>query len=189
MALSAIALCARALIKLGANPITSFSDGSVEAGIAGALFPSIRDALLSQYGWGFATTSATLARLAEGPQTDYAYAYQLPTGFLRALSAGSGTQSRGLNYRIAKGKLETNAEDVTLTYLFAPAEEDFPPYFDAAIIAKLSAEFCIPITENTQRAEALYKLAEAEFAKARQVDAQQDTPNRINDFSLINARG
>jgi hypothetical protein len=89
---------------------------------------------------------------------------------------------------VTRGTIQTAAEEVILTYIFRPEEEEFPPYFDMALIARLAAEFCLPLTENSARAESLARLAEAEFAKARQIDAQQDTPNRIEDFSLISAR-
>lgn len=189
MALNDVGLCSRALIRIGAHPITSFSDGTVDSEVAGILFGPARDALLSAYGWSFATGQVTLTRLTTPPLADYQYAYQLPTDFLRAVSAGSPGRGRGLNFRIARGALHTDSEDVVLTYIFRPEEEEFPPYFDMALIARLAAEFCIPVTEGTSRAEVLFNLAEQEFSRARQIDAQQDTPNRLENFSLIDARG
>ena len=47
MALSSIALSSRALLKLGADTIASFEEGTAEAEIAANLYPSTRDALLS----------------------------------------------------------------------------------------------------------------------------------------------
>ncbi len=188
MALSDIALCSRALIRIGASPVQSFDDGTAESEIAGALFAPVRDALLSAYGWRFATGQVVLPRLEESPLADYEHAYQLPNDFLRAISAGQGGKGRGLNFRLARGALHTNATEVLLTYIFRPDEEEFPPYFDTALMTRLAAEFCIPVTENTSRAETLYRLAEGDFERARQIDAQQDTPGRIEDFSLINAR-
>lgn len=188
MALTDIALASRALIRIGAAPITSFDDGTAESEIAGALFGPVRDALLSAYGWSFAVGQLVLGQLNTPPLADYRHAYALPNDFLRAISAGTGGRGRGLNYRIARGALHTNADDVLLTYIFRPEEEEFPPYFDAVLIARLAAEFTIPVTENTSRAEAMYRLADDEYQRARQIDAQQDTPGRIEDFSLINAR-
>lgn len=188
MALNDVALASRALIRLGAAPIASFNDGSAEAEIAGALFAPIRDSLLSAYGWSFATGQTALGMMEAVPLADYARAFALPDDFLRALSAGTGGKGRGLRYRIARHTLHTDAESVLLTYIFRPGEEEFPPYFDAALIARLSAEFCIPVTENTARAETLFRMATAEFERARQIDAQQDSPGRIEDFSLIKAR-
>lgn len=188
MPLSDIALCSRALIRLGAAPITSFSDGTAESDIAGALYAPVRDALLSCYGWSFATGQAALAPLEIAPVADYQMAFALPEDYLRAISAGASGRGRGLNFRISRNALHTNAESVLLTYIFRPEAESFPPYFNAALIARLSAEFCIPVTENSSRAEAMFRIAETEFARARQIDAQQDSPAAIEDFSLVRAR-
>lgn len=189
MALSDIGLSSRALVRIGASPINSFNEQTAESEIAGALFPQIRDALLSAYPWSFASAQVTLDQLASAPIADYSYAYALPNDFLRALSAGNGSRGRGLNYRLSAGALHTNAAQVVLTYVYRPEEESFPPYFDQALITRLAAEFCIPITESTSRAETLFNMAEKEFRRARQIDAQQDTPSKIEDFTLIDVRG
>ena len=188
MALTSIALCSRALLKTGCRSITSFDDGTAEAEVAGNLYPSVRDALLSSYPWSFATAQASLPRLVATPVADYDFAYQLPTDFLRALSAGAG-RGRGLEYRIHENRLHTNASEVVLTYIFQPDEREFPPFFDQALIARLAAEFCVPLTDSTSRTEALLKVADNEFKQARSVDAQQTTIEAIDDYPLIGARG
>lgn len=188
MALTAIGLCGRALIKIGATAIATFDDGSAEAEVASALFGPARDGLLSANAWSFATVQATLPRLAVEPVADYANAFQLPTDFLRALGAGGNGRGRGVGYRIVGRTLHCDSETVTLTYVGRPAEEDFPAFFDQALIARLAAEFCIPLTESSSRAEALARLAEAEFRRARQIDAQQDNQPGFEDFTLIDAR-
>jgi len=188
MALSDVALCGRALIKIGAAPINGFDDATAEAEVAGALYGPVRDALVSAHPWRFATAQAVLNRLTDVPAADYAHAYQLPPDLLRLLSAGDGGRGRGLDYRVSERRLHCNAAAVTVTYVFRPAEADVPPFFDHALIARLAAEFCIPLTENTSRAETLTKLAEDELRRARLIDAQQDTPRRFEDFTLIEAR-
>lgn len=188
MALSSIALCSRALLKLGANTIASFNDGTTEAEVAANLYPSLRDALLSSHPWSFATAQIQLARLMAEPIADYRAAFQLPPEFLRALSAGVNGRGRGVEYRIKERRLYANADNLVLTYIFRPDEQTFPPFFDQVLIARLAAEFCIPITESTSRSESLYRLAENEFRQAKSIDSQQETPGRIEDFSLTNAR-
>ena len=188
MALSSVALCSRALLKLGAAPITGFDDGTVEAEIASALYPSVRDSLLSAYPWSFATAQVELPQLELAPIADYQFAYQLPDDFLRALSSGSGGLGRGLEYRIARDALHSDASSLVLTYIFRPDELEWPPYFDQILITRLAAEFCLPITESASRAELLYKLADEEFRRGKQIDSQQDTPARIDDYTLINVR-
>ena len=58
MALSSIELCSSALIKLGADGISSFEDASAEARVAARLYPIARDALLCAHPWSFATAQS-----------------------------------------------------------------------------------------------------------------------------------
>ena len=60
---------------------------------------------------------------------------------------------------------------------------------DDCLVARLTAEFCIPLTENSSRAEMLYRLAEAELRVARQADSQQASARVIENFPLISVRG
>jgi len=189
MALSALALSSRALLKIGAQPVASLEEGTAEAEVAANLYPGIRDALLSAHPWSFATAQSALARLSAVPRADFAHAYQLPAGFLRALSAGSAGRARGIVYRLFEDRLFTDAAEVALTYVFRPEESAFPPYFASALVARLAAEFCIPLTENSSRAEMLFRLAEAELRLARQADSQQASARVLEAFPLVDVRG
>jgi len=188
MSLTALALCSRALLRLGAQPIASLTEGTPEAEVAANLYPGIRDTLLSVHPWSFATGQARLARLVATPVADFASAFQLPPGFLRVLSAGGAGRGRGIPYRIHEGRLHADADQVTLTYVFRPDESAFPAFFAAALVARLAAEFCLPLTESASRAEVLFRLAEQELRSARQVDSQQDTPRAIEGFPLVDVR-
>ncbi len=188
MALSAIALCSRALLRIGAATIASFDEGTAESEVAANLYPPLRDAVLSSYPWSFATAQATLPCLVAAPVADYDHAHQLPADFLRVLSAGPTGSGSGLSYRITDSRLLCDADDVVLTYVFRADESAFPPFFDQMLIARLTAEFCIPITESTARAQFLFRLAEDEFRRAKLIDAQQHTPPAISDFPLVEVR-
>ena len=189
MATTSLALCSRALLKIGAQPIASLDDGTAEAEVCANLFAPIRDALLSIHPWSFATAQEALPRLSARPAADFAHAFQLPAGFLRALSAGGAGAGQGVAYRIVEGRLHSNAPEVTLTYIFRPDESAFPPFFASALVARLAAEFCIPLTEATSRAQLLYQQAESELRTARHADSAQATPRALRDFPLIAARG
>jgi hypothetical protein len=189
MSLTALALCARALLRIGAQPVSSFEEGTAEAEVAANLYPATRDALLAAHPWSFATGQAALARLSAVPVADHAHAFALPAGFLRALSLGGPGRGRGIPYRIQENRLHADAPAVTLTYVFRPEESAFPPHFAAALVARLAAEFCLPLTESASRAELLFRLAETELRAARQVDSQQATPRAIEGFPLIDIRG
>ncbi len=191
MALNGVQLCARALLKIGAQPITSFDENTAEAEISALLYDICRDALVSAHPWSFATAQRRLALLDESPGADFDHAFGLPSDFLRVLSAGQGDSGRGkgVSYRIREQRIHTNAETLMLTYVFRPDESAFPAFFCQALISRLAAEFCLPLTENTSRSEMLGKAAEVEFARARSIDAQQQTPQSIGSFPLVDVRG
>ena len=189
MALSSIELCSQALLKIGASTISSFEDGTAEAEIAGGLYPLIRDAQLSAHPWSFATAQASLPRLVSEPLADFDHAFQLPGDFLKAISAGQPGVGRGLTYRVSGQRLHASTDEVVLTYVYRPAEGDFPPFFSQTLVARLAAEFCLPLTENTSRADRLRRQADDEFSLAKLIDSQQDTPSRLDDFPLVGVRG
>lgn len=189
MTLSAISLCSRALLKIGASAITSFDDGTAESEVAFNLYHSVRDSVLSSHPWSFALSQRELPRLEAQPLADYSYAYKLPNDFIRVLSAGNSSRGRGMNYRVYQDALHTFSDKVVLTYIFRPDESTVPAYFDTALITKLASEFCIPLTENTSRADFLYRRAEEELRRARLVDSQQAPSQAIECFPLIDSRG
>ncbi len=181
-------LCSAALLQIGSNSISSFQEDTSESEIAGNIYPIIRDGLLSSYPWSFAISQIRLGRINTDPVADFKYAYLLPTDFLRIISAGTGNSGNGIEYRICGNTLHTNSADVVLTYISRPKEESFPAFFAEALIAKLAAQFCLPLTENVQKTQFLSQRAKDEIAKARLTDAQQSTPKSFEDFTLVEAR-
>ena len=189
MSHTAISLSSKALIMLGAKSITSFDEETSEAEVAHQLYETTLENLLTCYPWRFALRQISLGRLQTTPMTDYQYAFQLPNNCLRILSAGQNTKSSGLKYRIVGTCLYTNAPEVVLTYIEKPDESTFPPFFVKALVANLAAEFCLPLTESTNRTDYMRKIAVEELAQARLVDSQQAINPSFQDFSLIEVRG
>jgi hypothetical protein len=188
MPLSQIDICSKSLLKIGANSISSFDEGTIEAEIAAKFYPIIRDALLSLHPWNFATFQTNLGRLTRAPLADFSVSFQMPMDCLRVLAAGSAPRGRGLTYRIAGTQLHCDSDDVVLTYVRRASEADFPPYFTLALVAFLAAEFCIPLTDSTSRWEGLRSLADAEIRRAKLIDAQEEPAPHFEDFLLVEER-
>lgn len=188
--LTAIDLCSRALIKIGASSIAAFDEGTTEATVANAVYQPTLDALLSSHPWNFATAQVTLAKLAAVPVADFANAYQLPPGVIRILSVGEEGAGRGAAYRIAENRLHTDAEPpLVLTYIMRPPPDRFPAMFAQALVSHLAAEMAVPITDDLMRAQLMLSKGEMELSRARLIDAQEEPPQRLDDFGLIGARG
>lgn len=188
MPLTAVELCATALVKIGAEPIAGFEDGTTEAECARRLYPVVRDALLTVHPWSFTLAQASLTPEAAMPVADFAHGFLLPADHLRTISVGGDGRGRGLVYRVQGERILSHAERITLTYQRRADEAQFPAFFVQLLLTRLAAEFCGPLTESTSRAAELFRLAEAELRLARLIDSQQSTPQRFEDFSLIEAR-
>jgi hypothetical protein len=178
-ALSDVDLCARAMLLIGAQPIQSFEDGTVEASVAAGFYAVVREGLLGCHPWNFAIRIEDLARLVEAPGSDYAYAFQLPQDVVRILSIGRAGWDRGIPYRRVGQTVETDAEAVTLRYVGIPEETSFPAYFQLALIMALAEAFVLPLTESTTRWVEMGKAAERQLSRARLIDAQEDTPEQM----------
>ena len=192
MALSDAALCARALVMIGAAPISSFEEDTAEAEIARLLYPTIRDGMLAGYPWRFAARGVWLARLAsedgERDPRDGSNLFALPRDFIRLLSL-ENDGGKIKQFELRDQAVLCDGQSAWLSYVGRLAEGSFPPWFDLALIARLAAEFCLPLTESSARAEYLFKRSEDQFRETRLADAQQSTPHAIDDFLLISARG
>ena len=185
-ALTDLQLCNAALVKLGATPIASLDAADSAASIAKTLYPLITEAVLTAHPWSFTLKRAQLAPASGAPPAEYKRRFPLPVDFLRALYLDNrGASPR---YSLLGNELQSDAERVVLTYQFRPPEAAFPPFFRTALTARLAAEFCIPLTENSSRAEALDRLAERELERAWVIDRSQDTPPIIADDTLTKVR-
>ncbi len=190
MPLTAVEICAAALVKVGARPIAILEEAGLEAACARRLYPIVRDALLVAHPWSFTLAHARLDRdPGPGPVADFGRAFALPADHLRTLSAGVGRNARGLTYRIQGARLLADADrDVVIAYQRRADEAEFPALFVQPLVTRLAAELCVPVTEGTARAAELIQLAELELRRARLLDSQQATPRRIEDFTLVEAR-
>ncbi|HEX2524943.1 MAG TPA: hypothetical protein VHL31_01410 [Geminicoccus sp.] len=188
MAYSDLDLCSQALVRLGAQPIGSFSAGSAEATVAQQLYYLVRDGLVSAHPWTFSIAQASLSHPDEADSQDFAWRHRLPSDCLRVISAGPFRSGRGLDYRVQGSFLLADQATITLTYQRRVPEAEYPAFFASALVTRLAAEFCLPVTESASRAELLRKSAEIELRQARLVDSQQSTPRRMEDFTLIEAR-
>jgi len=188
MIVSDVEICSMALVKIGANGIASLDDDTVEADVARRLYEVTLRGLIASHPWHFTLAESDLEPIDEPAQAGFSHVFALPTDYLRIISAGASHRARGLAYRVAGDRLFSHSGRVVLSYQRRPETAAFPAFFVQALVARLAAEFCLPLTEGTSRADALYRLAAAEQKIARLIDSQQATPRAVEDFTLIAAR-
>jgi len=186
---SAIDICARALILIGAEPITSFDDNNNESLVSSNVYEDIARATLVSSRWRFSTNQAVLNRLTDAPTGRYDAAYQLPDGWL--MTHAVTVSDNAIEYQTYGNKIYANEDvnsEVILDYTFRAEEENFPSYFTIALEFELARIFAFSIARDSQLASLMGEQAQIAMMKARTIDSQQQTTRKLNTSRFIAQR-
>ncbi len=186
---SAIDISSRALILIGANPITSFDEGSTEALVAVNMYEDVARASLVNTRWRFATNQAVMNLLSDAPTGRYDQAHQLPNDTLMVHSVTINDNL--IDYQIYGDKIfsDTTANDsLIVDYTFRAEEENWPSYFVIAVEYALANIFATSIARDASLAQLMQASATQAMAKARSLDSQQQTTRSIPTSRFITER-
>jgi len=196
-----IKICSDALLMLGANPISSFTEGTDESNICSRLYPDIKIRTLTMYPWSFSFKKTALARLVTTPTNEYKYEYQLPSDIIGRPNAVYDADEIGApkrrEYRLIGSKLLTDYEEVYIDYQYNISEFALPHYFVQLLKYEMAWHLAMPITDQPDRAEYWRTIAEGTpgengrggyMRQAMRIDGQGNPTNAIQDFSLIDVR-
>lgn len=167
-----------ALSEIGSKLINSIdSDGSSEARICRLHFAPVRDGLLRNHGWNFATRRASLSLLAEVPLSDWQAAWQMPLDCVRHLRVSTGdAMISGQDFSIEGRKLLTRGcQAVSIVYVSnaAPVAE-WDSLFVEAMTVLLASRVAGPLTQSPQLAgDLLARFQRLALPSARTVDARE----------------
>ena len=186
---SAIDLCSRGLILIGAEPITSFADGTTEALVAVNMYEDIVRSALVNTRWRFATNQTQLNLLTDAPTGRYDNAYQLPTDSLmvHALTVNDNVIAYQLYGDMAYADT-ADSDTVICDYTFRASEQNFPPHFNIAVIYSLANVFAVSVARDASLGEQMAVLANNAMLKARSVDSQQQTTRTLTQTRFLTER-
>lgn len=186
MSISKVGICNNALIKLGADTITSLTEDTKNARICNIMYDKVRTMLLRSHIWNFAIGRQTLSQLTTAPAFEYAYQYQLPTDSLRVVKV---YKDNGMPYKIEGTKLLTDLSSVSLVYI---KDEEDPVQFDVSfqevLSTKLAAEIAYAITGSASRAAQLNDEYKRLVKEAKLWDGQEDIPDDWTNGSWLDSR-
>ena len=182
-------ICSRALILIGAEPISSFDDGTTEATVAVNMYEDVVQSALVNSRWRFATNQKVINRLTDAPTGRYDYAYQLPSDMI--MLHGATVNGNLIEYQVYGDKLyadTTETDIVIVDYSFRASEVNFPSYFTLAVEFSLAIIFATSIARDASLAGLMTERAESAMAKARSLDSQQQTTRKLETSRFLTAR-
>ena len=173
-----IEVAQKAMVLIGLEPLTSFTDNTDEALVANTIFEDVVEDCLGQHSWNFATGQKTLARLANVPVDRWDAAYALPTSpdVIQVLTVTIDDAPQP--YDIYERYVYINADataDVVLNYVFRPETQYWPPTFTMWVIFRLASVLALSVTRKADVAQSYTQLAEQQFRRAKARDSQQVT--------------
>ena len=186
---SDIDIASRALVLIGAEPITSFTASNTEAVVANAIYEDMVRTTLCSSRWRFATNQAELNLLTSVPTGRYDRAHQLPADLLmlHAITVNDAV----VQYNVYGDKVFSNSassDSLIADYTFRALEQDFPSYFTVALQFALAAAFALGIARDEQLSSILESKASQLLQQAKTLDSQQQTTRKLVTSRFITER-
>ena len=188
---SKVDLANEALLLLGANTITSFTDNDSNAVLVNRFFPSERDAVLRSHRWNCAITTINLASLDAKPIIDWEFKFTLPTDpyCLRVLDVRTVTGDIKLDHEIQGRELLTEESTVDLTYIQRLEDTtQFDSLLYQALVVRMAWKLSFPIMRSHTVMGQMGQMYEAIVREARTIDSQEGTPETIDTGTLSDLR-
>ena len=188
---SEVSICNQALTWLGQSAITSLDDKSTTAEWMRNNYPFIRDAVLEERMWTFATARASSTTL-DRDAWDTAYAHPAPLNWISVFrvyrNSGIGTLT-SIDWRLEDGNILCSESNILLWGLKRVTDTGkFSPLFVQALAARIAADACIPLTENRQLQADMWNLYSVKLGEAAARDGQQGSNEKVVSDTLVLAR-
>lgn len=180
-----IDMASNALLLVGDNPISSFSDPGAGAQVAAAIYPETYRKVLAEHPWTFALREQKLNQLSAQPDslTNYKFAYQIPGEMIRIWAVFPHS-----DYTIVGSLLYSNENELLARYVYQVEETELPPQVTKAIEYKLASDFAVSVTESVSNSEYYEKKYLDAIQLARSVDSQNKPPVPIIDSPFVDVR-
>lgn len=184
--ISEIQICNRALLHLGVQPITSFTDNNPVAAACGIVYEDSRDELLREHPWNFAMTRATLSPEVVTPPFGFSYQFNLPSDCIRVYR----TYYPYIIYQIEGSKLLTNESSISILYIKQITDcNEFDPLFRKALSLKIAVELANPLGRmDIGFIDRLNQLYLGQLANAKVVDSQENQSDLELQVDVIDVR-
>ena len=207
MSQSPAEIASLAMTLLKKNAVVSMDDLTIEAQQCSIWLPILRDQLLEQYAFTFATKRVQLEALTDAPAYQYLYQYPVPEDCLMELEARAdifttadqttnppiiapGGMGIEFTWLVEGGNIITNANAVFLKYSADVTETGlYTPSFTLALAYRIAGTLAYPLTGNDKLAAMLIKASDDEAKRAQSRDAQKGSQEPfVQHDSWIGAR-
>lgn len=204
MALTDLQIASLALSRIGTTAaITTLAavpgdTNTVQDQIASLYYPIIRDKLLAEHHWTFATVREEPTADATVERDGWEFAYPLASGLIELQMIWDGDRlpdpknlvPYDIEHDAANNRaiLLTDYEDPVVIYTALIDEVYWPNYFLDALAAELAKKFVLPLTKKPSLLDVYTKEAVIELSKAIAMDIRGTQEDPEPDSHFITGR-
>lgn len=180
-----------ALAKIGSTPISD-PDGSAKgAEYCTIFYDPIREEVLREHPWNFATKRVALALAADEPEFGYDFAYTLPNDclFFRHLGEDDSDEDEYI-WIVESGELLTDMEDAYGIYTRDVTDpNDFDSLFVGAFSTRLAAEVVAAMKpQDGNKRKMLWEMYERILASAKIANTKERRKKPVPENKFVDAR-
>lgn len=174
-------VASRALVMIGAKPITSFGDGTTEASTAAIIYEDVITNVMTTTRWRFTVTQKRLNRLTTKPIGRWSASWQLPSDILQVVAVTAATSDKPVRFERYMNTVYTDDHnDLNLDYVRRVPVVDWPPYFLLPAVHQLASELAIAVAQNEQLSALHAQKYAALLAVGKTADAQGRTASVLD---------
>jgi hypothetical protein len=191
---SEVSICNQAMSWLGQPEMTTLDDKTTHAQWCRNNYPFLRDAVLEERMWTFATVRAT-STVADRDEWDTMFKHPIPVGWISVFKVYRDVSQAGepipdREWRMEEGNVLSRCPTVYLWGIERVTDTGkFSPLFVQALAARLAADAAIPVTNNREMQSDMWSLYVSKLAEAAARDGQQGSIEKTRSDTLIRARG
>jgi len=192
MAISEVDICNMGLLEIGAKPkINHLTDDSDNARLCSQFYEPVRDAVLRGHIWNCAIHRKTVTPIADTPDSDFGYQYQLPANpyCLRLLQVGT-SEDQPIIWRVEGRRFLCDESSTPIVYIKRITDtNEFDPLLVDAIALRLAIKFAMPLTGKRDMVDSLIKQYEIiTLPLARTIDGQESSTQTFITEDWITSR-
>ncbi len=186
-----VSICNQALSWLGASRMTSLDDGTANAVLCKDNYAELRDAVLEEGKWTFATKRfASSTPLSSSPAYGFSKAFLISNAILTVIEVKDDPSipdgRSNLEWRREEDRIVCNASAIyykTIIRIEDPTK--FTATFAQSLAARIAAELSPTITESNTKTDRMWALYERKIGLALSIDGSQGRSDRVRSASRI----
>lgn len=187
---SEVSICNQALSWLGGNLIISLDDQITEAQLCKANYAELRDAVLEEGEWTFATKRFKLLPSPDAPVYGYSHKFEIPNEVMVVKKAtnykGNANDSNEFDWRREGDYILANVDVVYIKAIVRITDvKKFNATFNQALAARIAADIAVPLTESSTKEDRMWNKYLIAMSLALPVDGMQGKSDKLRSNSGI----